>query len=495
MAFYRSFLATLVTVVSSLSLATTVTAQSYSCSYPEPVLLDGWGDGDFYMEQYANYDLGTITMRLTYDGGNDSWVAIGINTDGGHSMENTIAVIGDVQRGVKFYWMTSEARDASGVLPQADIHGQLQNTSFRQENGQSILEFTMNLAIADEDEAGTVYHEISEDSAWIWGAGLPGNQWQGIHRTLGYFSGLVPHDGCVLIEEEIPSTPAPTGGSTSSGTAAASTGTATESMENEATNDSNQGTGGTSSPASQSTSQIVFGQSGNSSDAAGTRGLWVSHGILMAIAWGVFAPLAVGASYLKKTKFLQKDALWLCLHFYLSFAAVIFTVFGFVFAILATQLEGDPHFKKDTHHKAGLAIVLLVIVQALAGFFRPSPNTPKSDADNKPKGVSSANSSNTSQDGEEGREIATSEERDADSSIDESKKVRHPWIRQCWEYFHRFLGISLLALAWYNCNSGIELQAEKYQQDDEQTLMSIFWSITGLIAGVIFLLGYVIRVG
>jgi hypothetical protein len=51
-----------------------------------------------------------------------------------------------------------------------------------------------------------------------------------------------------------------------------------------------------------------------------------------------------------------------------------------------------------------------------------------------------------------------------------------------------------MALAWYNCDSGIVLKSEKYQQVDEQTLLTIFWSITGLIAGLIFFVGFVIRI-
>ena len=59
-----------------------------------------------------------------------------------------------------------------------------------EEDMKSVLEFTMNMNIADEDEAATIYHTISEESAWIWAAGLSGNQWQGIHRTMGFFSGM-----------------------------------------------------------------------------------------------------------------------------------------------------------------------------------------------------------------------------------------------------------------------------------------------------------------
>jgi hypothetical protein len=489
------------------AVAFTAAQATYDCSYTDPLLLDGWGDGEVYLEHYANYAEGTITVRLTYNGGDDSWVAIGINMDGGHHMTNSLAVIGDVNRGVKLYWMTSEERDASGVLPQDDVHGQLKDTSFVQQDGESIMEFTMNMAIADEDEAATIYHNIDQDSAWIWAAGLPGNQWQGVHRTLGYFSGMAPHDGCVLVETAPPvtATDVPTGEDTKAASDTAST-TETENGEDAPLVDTETDTVETESPetstesstsSTSTVSGINFGQSGSAAanPSSVARGLWVSHGILMGIAWGILAPVAIGAAYLKKLKFLQKDALWLCIHFYGSLGVVVFTVFGFIFAVLATKEEGDlPHFSKDVHHKAGLAIFVLIFVQGLMGMFRPSPNSaPKNskDDDSNNKEQPSLNDTLKHDDPHGSLEISAN-----GSNDDDEKKITEKprWIRQYWEYLHRFLGMVLLALAWYNCTSGIVLQAEKYQEDDQEQLMAIFWSITGLLAGSVFLMGYVLRV-
>jgi hypothetical protein len=412
----------------------TVTAKSYSCSYADPILLEGRGDGDVFMEHYANYDEGTITIRLTYDGGDDSWLAIGINEYGDHHMANSIAVVGDVERGVKFYWMTSDSRDASGVWALNDIHRQLQDTSFLQENEQSILEFTMNLAIADEDQNATVYHVISEDSVWIWAAGLPGNQWQGNHRTRGYFSGLVLHDGCELIEEVASSntTKGESVAETEEGdnmdmspseTMSPSTSTVTVTVTEEEDEDLSTSEM-TSSSASTSTSHSAVDES-----EAGIRRLWVSHGILMGIAWGVFAPLAIGASYLKRLKFLQNGAIWLRLHFYLAFSVAIFTIIGFVLAVAATKQEGDlTHFQKDVHHKAGLAISLLIVVQVVAGCFRPTSNAPQEK--NGKKDASSMNFSDTSElDGEEGREELVEQDIVTDNIANkDSRKIAHGFV-------------------------------------------------------------------
>jgi hypothetical protein len=142
--------------------------QQYSCVYTDSIELENWGDGTVYMEYYANLQATpqTITMKITYMDGDDSWVGIGINTDDDHGMTNSWAVIGDGERGVKRYWMTSEERDASGVLELEDVHNQLKDASFIQQDGQSILEFTMDIEIKDEDEAATIDHVISPNSHW-----------------------------------------------------------------------------------------------------------------------------------------------------------------------------------------------------------------------------------------------------------------------------------------------------------------------------------------
>jgi cytochrome b561 len=195
---------------------------------------------------------------------------------------------------------------------------------------------------------------------------------------------------------------------------------------------------------------------------------------------------------------LQKDSLWLRIHFYCGVSAVIFTFFGFIVAVVATKKQGDlPHFKQETHQKAGLTIFLLVILQGLMGYFRPSPNPPKETAtkdDNTKKAPGSVNDTV----GDEGEVVILSADSDSDEEQKEksenNQKKSFSVVRQYWEYIHRFLGITLLGLAWYNCQSGIVLQAANYEQDSEQKMTNIFWGITGTIAAAIFMAGYVIRV-
>ena len=73
------------------------------------------------------------------------------------------------------------------------------------------------------------------------------------------------------------------------------------------------------------------------------------------------------------------------------------------------------------------------------------------------------------------------------------KQASPGWLPRYAKYFHRLLGITLVGLAWYACTSGIILQADNYPQDDQQRLMSVFWGVTGSIAGFSFLGGFVLR--
>eukprot|EP00529_Nitzschia_sp_RCC80_P024843 CAMPEP_0113512676 /NCGR_PEP_ID=MMETSP0014_2-20120614/39461_1 /TAXON_ID=2857 /ORGANISM="Nitzschia sp." /LENGTH=537 /DNA_ID=CAMNT_0000409039 /DNA_START=181 /DNA_END=1797 /DNA_ORIENTATION=+ /assembly_acc=CAM_ASM_000159 len=500
----------------------------YDCVYTEPIELENWGEGTVMMEYYSNLQAEpqTITMRIAYLDGDDAWVGIGINTDDDHHMTNSWAVIGDANRGVKRYWMASEARDASGVWELDDVHGQLTGASFVQEDGQSILEFTMDIVIKDEDDAATVDHIISPASHWIWGVGRSGNRWQGIHRELGFFDGLPIFEGCTLAATETIVPPPPPPEVVDPVDVENSDMDEEEENENvfeeeqdvedegsssevdvEVEGDEESGNNSDSQSPSAG-SQINFGSSSSKQqeDSGVVRGMWVAHGISLALAWGVFAPLAVGAAYLKKMNILSKDARWLNIHFYLGLACCSFTIFGFILAVMAANREGEEtHFKKDTHHKAGLTIFILVLVQGVAGQFRPS-NAPapsssshqKAEADGTNDGMDPPsdheNTLNDTVEFDDGEKSDVSPPPPPPSSPTSATATTQPTkIRQFWEYFHRFLGITLLGLAWYNCTTGIVLQSEKYEEDDQQMLTNIFWGITGSIAASIFFVGYVLR--
>jgi hypothetical protein len=58
--------------------------------------------------------------------------------------------------------------------------------------------------------------------------------------------------------------------------------------------------------------------------------------------------------------------------------------------------------------------------------------------------------------------------------------------RRIWEYKHRIMGLGLLVLSWYNCDSGLGLFAERYGENN--ALSGAFWGVTGGLAGLICIL-------
>jgi hypothetical protein len=89
------------------------------------------------------------------------------------------------------------------------------------------------------------------------------------------------------------------------------------------------------------------------------------------------------------------------------------------------------------------------------------------------------------------KDITNEEEGEKNNSTDDKKKDE--MIRTFWKYFHRSMGMILLGLAWYNCQSGIVLFSDKYNPDNEQHLLNVFWGITGFILVSFLLKGYILR--
>lgn len=532
------------TVSSSLLLVVgPARSQKFDCQLSDEISL--YKDETVFLSHFINVHDATITMRLRYTDGL-SWVGIGINTEGRSNMMPARAVIGDVDRGVRRYSLQSDDNDGSGVVPMDDREGSLKEASFEQtEIGESILTFSHPLV-----DLG-----FSDSSVWIWAVGLPENAWAGKHRVHGSFNGLRLFDGCIQqIEAPDPSStvaqttkdPAGNGGQGAVPTrlpTMAPTVTPSEVGEiDEATSPATNpvyGQGGTN--LSQGISNLE-----SSSDT--TQGLWVAHGTVMALAWGGLAPLAIGAAYLRHLAFLKNNTYWLLFHFYLSLSVIVLTVVGFIVAVVATKKEGNlQHFQEDVHRKVGLTILVLVLIQAVAGCARPSP-PPKlppvsitdTDSDSSPMKAkiedgqgfeiisiqrdqpSSMLRQNSElgiyptstmystdldfhDDEEYGAEIfpvptedlASSEAPSDESNINSNGQPSpstNLLARKLWECFHRLTGVTLLGLAWYNCHSGIFLQCAKFDRDgDEAKLLGAFWGVTGTIAGLIFLVGYAFR--
>jgi hypothetical protein len=211
------------------------------------------------------------------------------------------------------------------------------------------------------------------------------------------------------------------------------------------------------------------------------KSLWMAHGIVLVIAWGVCAPIGIGAALLRNAVGKLPGApneFWYSIHFCMGILTGAFTIIGFFIAIVATQKEDKKHFK-GAHHKAGLAILILVVVQAIAGYFRPGlskagPPTP------------------TKEDEEQWNATTTSSSDPLSPPPEQAATPAKDSLRLAWEISHRLLGITLLGLAWHNCHTGIEEQVKKW--DDSKDWTGVFWGITAGISGLIFVLYYAVRI-
>jgi hypothetical protein len=389
----------------------------------------------------------------------------------------------------------------------ADELQTLINATFEQDGETSVLTFTQKLV-----DTGMDHRPITDESSWIFGVGLPENQWEGSHKIHGSFF-LPLEENCAAPAEK---EPAPIAAS------------------------NNRPTAGSGLVMRQDVTERTFP-------------LWVAHGWIMAVAWGLVGPLAIGAAILRRLVGIN----WYKMHFYLNMLCVVLTIVGFGLAVAAIKMEQKPHFKRKTsqgdqdqvHHNAGLAIFIIVILQAIAAYLRPPvPPTPTPAPDTLEKEAKQLNDdgdkhkpnlrrfdtrkTETFGDTSHGKvsfekdvedtpqwetfggtlygwvrfekvvedtpETPSNETSDLDDSQDspamkgaQQKPTSLP-VRKMWEMQHRLTGAVVVGLAWYNCHSGYHLMGESYNESQDFTIM--FWSVTGAIAGSILILAYVARV-
>lgn len=556
-----------------------VAGQNDGCVFSDPLSIHQ--SDQVFLEQYVNPVDGTYTMRIRYTGGS-SWIGMGVNYNGESQMIPAYAVIGQVKSGgvssVERYWIDSKSE--SGLNPLEDVNGHLKSSSFEQLNGESILTFTHDLIILDEDNgSGSVEYEHNAKSRWIWAVGSPDNQW-GSHQLRGSFEfALSENCGAVLnetvvteepVEEEEIIVDEPTsetevddGDGTdqdvttepvgqNDGGAPVDVAPAGPANSSSTSSDGNQADDAADDAAKETASDIVFSAE---NDLEGARSLWNAHGICMGLAWGFFTPLSIGAAILRNMHpILRKSANWLRVHFWFNVLVVLLTVSGSLLAVVATQKQSGNvvFFSDSTHSKAGFSILILVLVHVWAAFFRPSlpktkrsghgpviesPHTVRRDrrhefAESKNCQPKDGDVDNTEygddDDCDTGFESTSYKERrpTAPIEVDEiicsegdstwSDEIPPPppqsaspsnpknhscrpnhqsksMLRRLWEPFHRFVGMTLLGLAWYNCQSGIVILSSMYDDVDQQQSLAAFWTVAGTLSAVIFFLAYVIR--
>jgi hypothetical protein len=166
------------------------------------------------------------------------------------------------------------------------------------------------------------------------------------------------------------------------------------------------------------------------------RNVWLAHGIMAFLAWGVLVPFAVQSSLLRG--FLPNGPLWFKLHRAFNTISFALTIAVFGIAVAYYSREGEEHFD-DPHQKMGLAILIGASAQVLGGVFRP--HAPK------------------------------------DGEAKES-------VRAFWEIGHRLVGVTLLACSFWQIYEGLDLYSKKYDSKDD-TIETAYLVWIGLMSFII----------
>ncbi|KAI2508640.1 putative catecholamine binding [Fragilaria crotonensis] len=224
------------------------------------------------------------------------------------------------------------------------------------------------------------------------------------------------------------------------------------------------------------------GHNHESEAASSNRSLWVAHGALAATAWGILVPLAIGSSLIRKI--LESIGLpkgfWFQLHRGLNALAAILTIAAFSIAVYIFNKEGeDEHFTEETHHTLGLVIFILTLLQALNGFLRPHLPHTEEHVVNK---------------GDD--EVAEQEEEQEDENQNNAMEDEPAHVvvvaapkstaRIIWEFGHRILGVSLLAMSWWQVQSGFGLFVDEFE--GATNLSPVFFGVAGGICAVALVL-------
>ena len=194
--------------------------------------------------------------------------------------------------------------------------------------------------------------------------------------------------------------------------------------------------------------------------------LWTSHAVLAGLAWGVLAPLAVSASWVRDL--LPAGGVWYRTHLYANALASLLTVVAFGVAVGAYWESGRPHFAGGTHQSMGLAMMVLLFGQVLFGLLRP-PAAPMAKA--PPEA-----SHSTEAFPNEGSEKDGVEKPPA---MVEAKAPSKPLLRVMWEVGHRANGVALLGCGFWQCHSGLLAYQRKFSESGASPVgLWAFWGST-----------------
>jgi hypothetical protein len=421
-----------------------IKAQEIDCPLQSETSL--LNNGGLTMSHVMNPINKTLTVELVYEG--EGWLGFGFSTNG--RMVGSSAVIGlpDEPLGPANpgkYSLAGESVGAVQLVP--DIEQTLTDTSITQNATHTTMQFTKRLV-----EDGELTINAYDKNTFIYATGI--------------VNALSPHSREGAFTMKLSACGFADGDNVSA--------------SGESVSDPN--------------SDVTFLDSGGS-----TRHLWIWHGVLMAISWGILVPLAIGSSLLRDTLCLP-PGVWLMLHISLNMFAILCMVVSFGIAVYATNEntatgEDPKHFSDLKHGTIGLVIFLLAFMQAIIGMVRPhgpkNPATPV-EVPNDVEGAAEQEATEkiAEMDMASSDELKKTQHTNDDSDAEEAKSSPNAsgksTSRRIWEYKHRIMGLSLLGLSWYNCDAGLELYGERYGEDRD--LSHAFWGVNVGLSGLIYIL-------
>ncbi|KAL3912262.1 MAG: hypothetical protein SGARI_001252, partial [Bacillariaceae sp.] len=328
------------------------------------------------------------------------------------------------------YYLDTQAEDASGVNRLPDFPGHLKQSTFVQNPVNdaeqiSVLQFTHDLVVRNENNFDDVLFTISvpgdnsnsnsnsnnsgggDDSnnnnnsdgnnddrlqapegrralqfdndqfptTFIWAVGLEENQFMGRHVLHGSFT--LNSLGVNFCGDGDVGTDAPSGAPTTNAQSVFNDVFPTPQDENNESSGSggdNGSGGGGNIDFNDDIFEDDFAQQENQALQDPVAHLWVYHGILMGVAWGIFAPVAILIPVLRKLDFLEFDGRWKSIHLMSSLTVVFLTIAGFALAVMANNpaysLESDEekqYFTGNMHYAMGVMILVIMVLQALMG--------------------------------------------------------------------------------------------------------------------------------
>jgi hypothetical protein len=208
--------------------------------------------------------------------------------------------------------------------------------------------------------------------------------------------------------------------------------------------------------------------------------IWKTHGIMAALAWGVFAPLGIAASLLRS--FIRGHGVWFMIHRGFMGLCVIFTIIAFSLAVYAIGDVQGQHFS-ITHQKVGLSVFVIALFQVLGGIFRPHHHPPTKDGKDFGKDEDDEHEA-TPVIGAKKEEAVEEGNEEPDEAIPEAHEKTNA--RIAFEIGHRVVGATLIGLSFYNINSGLQLYAQRFNNTNDHT--TAFWAWIGAFMGVVLIL-------